>query len=91
LANAPSSRERSWRMGCTRITRPSLDSCTDPATIATSTDCRAQRMLHRWGAPAKLIDPLLSTMRVTVSPTVASRARVAPAIATGRSGRPGRA
>ena len=43
LANAPSSRARSCRIGWTRMTLPSRDSCTDPATIETSMAWRAQR------------------------------------------------
>ncbi|MGH3522821.1 MAG: tyrosine-type recombinase/integrase [Mycobacterium sp.] len=42
LANAPSSRARSCRIGWTRMTLPSRDSCTDPATMDTSMDWRAQ-------------------------------------------------
>ena len=41
LAKAPSSRERSWRIGWTRMTLPSLDSWTDPATMVTSMGWRA--------------------------------------------------
>jgi hypothetical protein len=43
LASAPSSRARSCRIGWTRMTFPSLDSCTDPATMHTSMAVRAQR------------------------------------------------
>jgi hypothetical protein len=75
LANAPSSRLRSCRIGCTRIILPSLDSCTDPATIETSTCWRAQRRPAAYGVPAKLTTPAASASRVTVSPAVASRAR----------------
>jgi hypothetical protein len=42
LAKAPSSRSRSWRMGWTRMSLPSLDSCTEAATIDTSMACRAR-------------------------------------------------
>jgi len=41
LAKAPSSPARSWRMGWTRMTCPSLDSCTEAATMATSMAVRA--------------------------------------------------
>jgi hypothetical protein len=43
LAKAPSSRERSWRIGWIRMTLPSLDSCTDPATMVTSIEAFAHR------------------------------------------------
>lgn len=50
---------------------PSLDSCTDPATIATSTDCRAQRIPTHYGVPVNLTDPPASTIRVAIRPTAA--------------------
>ena len=71
VANAPCSLVRSWRMGCTRMTFPSMESCTDPATIATSTLRPAQARPARYVAPAKETAPA-STSRVTVSPVVAS-------------------
>ena len=40
LAKAASSRERSWRIGWTRMTLASLDSCTGPATMVTSRQVR---------------------------------------------------
>ena len=42
LAKAASSRERSWRIGWTRMTLASLDSCTGPATMVTSRQVRPQ-------------------------------------------------
>src|SRR6185312_14080293 len=64
LANAPSSRERSCRIGCTRMTWSSTDSCTEPATMVTSMLARAQARPARYGVPAKqtvppvVLDPL---------------------------------
>jgi integrase len=46
VANAPSSLDRSCRIGWTRITLPSTASWTEPATIATCTLARAQRRPH---------------------------------------------
>jgi hypothetical protein len=48
LANAPSSLARSWRMGWTRMTWPSLDSWTDPATMVPSMEACAQRRPAGW-------------------------------------------
>ena len=68
LANAPSSRERSCRIGCTRTTRSSTDSCTDPATMATSMLARAHARPARYALPAKQIVPSPSALRVTAEP-----------------------
>ena len=42
VAKAPCSLARSWRMGWTRMTFPSQEICTEPATMATSTWRRPQ-------------------------------------------------
>ena len=55
LAKAASSRERSWRIGWTRMTLTSLDSYTDPATMVTSRQVRAQDRPARYSVPAKVI------------------------------------
>src|SRR5215468_1426386 len=83
LAKAPSSLARSWRMGWTRMTWPSLDSCTEAATMETSMAVRAQRRPAAYGVPAKLTTPCLSASRVTVSPAVAS-----PVVTGQEAGRP---
>jgi primosomal protein N' len=62
-------------MGWMRMTLPSRDSCTDPATIETSMAVRAHRRPHAYGVPAELTTPPPSASRVTVNPAVASRAR----------------
>ena len=43
VLKTPSSLDRAWQIGWTRITRPSTASWTEPATIATWTLARAQR------------------------------------------------
>lgn len=74
VANAPSSLARS----SDRVHphhRPPSASCTEAATINTCTSRRAYWRPHAQVDPAKLMTPLLSALRVTVNPTVASLAR----------------
>jgi hypothetical protein len=89
-----------WRRGArgrlsrtTRITLPSLDSCTAPPTIATSIDARAHARPAGYAAPAKLTDPFASAIRVTVTPTsppAGGPCRRLLARLTGRGGAAGR-
>ncbi|HEY5400526.1 MAG TPA: hypothetical protein VIL16_34580 [Trebonia sp.] len=57
------------------MTWPSLDSCTDPATMVTSIGACAQRRPAAQVLSAKVMTPVLFASLVTVSPAVASLAR----------------
>ena len=76
VANAPSSLARSWRIGCTRTTRPLDRELHRPGHDRhLHVGCGPTAGRRHTADPAKLTTPLLSALRVTVSPTVASRAR----------------
>ncbi len=89
LANAPSSRERSCRIGCTRMTlrhRRQLHRAGHDGDVDAG---RAQARPARYGVPAKLTMPSPSAIRVTVSPRWRPGRAAAPE--PGRSGPAGRA